>query len=237
MGPYYDKSSQLLDLLSAHFQRHPVAQLPDLCETLRCSGRTVFRALNTVGYHSSFSQRGRYYTLVNIPHFDPQGLWFHQDVGFSLDGTLGATVERLIREAAAGHTHHELEALLRVRCHNVLLELVEAQRIARERLDMLYVYLAGQPRIAKQQLARRREQLDKEHAAALAAAAARPLEAARVIEVLLAVIRDRDPNPKGVAAVLAGRGLGVSEAQVEEVFDRYGLEKKRARSRSRRLPS
>ena len=224
---------EALESLRARFQRHPVADLGELCRTLRSSGRTVFRALDKIGYHSSFSHHARYYTLVEIPRFDAQGLWFYEDVGFSVDGTLRATLEHMIRDAVAGHTHEELQATLRLRVHDTLLDLVEDRRIARERVDALYVYLDGHPRTARRQLAQRQEQVQQVRAAV---APPVPLDSPRVIDVLLAVIRDPRANARGIAATLGRRGRGVTEAQVEELFRTYDLGKKTARSRSRRLP-
>jgi hypothetical protein len=220
-----------LEVLRMRFQRHPVAELSELSRTLRCSGRTVFRALNQIGYHSSFSHHGRYYTLVDIPRFDARGLWFYEDVGFSADGTLRATVERLVKQAAAGHTHEELQATLRLRVHDTLLDLVEDHRIARERVDAVYVYLDVRPRAAKHQRAKQQEQLDQAHAAE---APPPPLDSARVIDVLLAVIRKPRASAVQVVAALRQRGLAITETEVKEVFGRYELEKKTARSRLRR---
>jgi hypothetical protein len=222
-----------VETLRGRFQRHPVAELGELCRTLRSSGRTVFRALNKIGYHSSFSHHGRYYTLVDIPHFDAQSLWFHEDVGFSVDGTLRATLEHMIRDAAAGYTHEELQATLRLRVHDTLLDLVEDRRIAREMVDAVYVYLDVHARTAKRQLAKRQAQLQQARAAVTPQP---PLDSARVIDVLLAVIRAPRSSAMRVTATLQRRGLGVTEAQVEEIFGRYVLGKKTALSRSRRSP-
>jgi hypothetical protein len=139
----------------------------------------------------------------------------------------------MIRDAAGGHTHEELQATLRLRVHDTLLDLVEDRRITRERLEVLYVYLDGHPRTAKRQLANRREQLQQ---AREAIAPPPPLDSARVIDVLLAVIRDPRASAMKVAARLGCRGLVVTEAQVEEIFGRYELGKKTAHSRSRRSP-
>jgi hypothetical protein len=61
-----------------------------------------------------------------------------------------------------------------------------------------------------------------------------PLDPARVIEVLLAVIRAPRAAADRVARDLRERGLGVTDAQVIEAFARHDLGKKTARSRSRR---
>ena len=114
------------------FEHVPVAKLDELSRALRASGRTVARALKKLGYHSSYSHAGKFYTLVDVPRFDRNGLWFHEDVGFSQYGTLLATLDRLVRAAEAGHTHEELRSLLRLRVQNSLRGLVKAGRIGRE---------------------------------------------------------------------------------------------------------
>ena len=64
------------------FRRKPVASLDELRRTLHTTSRTtVFRALRTLGYRTSFSHAGSYYTLRDTPEFDAMGLWFWRDVG------------------------------------------------------------------------------------------------------------------------------------------------------------
>jgi hypothetical protein len=215
--------------LRARFEKHPVADLAALRRTLHASKRTVFRALKKAGYHSSYSHAGGHYTLVGIPNFDARGIWFCQDVGFSVHGTLRTTLELLVREAPAGHTHEELQGVLRLRVHDTLRSLVKVGRITRERVQSLYVYVSPLLNTAQVQLARRRA-LDLPQMRP----SAPPLDSARVIDVLLTVIRTPQSSSGKVAADLRKRGLGVTDTQVEDVFARYELGKKTARSRSRR---
>jgi len=217
--------AQVLDQL---FGRTPVALLDQLRRALKTPSRTtVFRALTAVGYLTSYSHAGRYYTLKRIPEFDARGLWVFRDVRFSAHGTLRATVERMVKQAPAGHTHEELQAILGLRVHDPLRSLVDARRIARERIGARYVYVDLGPEGAAAQLARRR-------AGAGAPAAAAPLDLARVVDVLVAVLRDPRALAPQIAAHLRARGLSLTDAQVEDVFARYELGKKTARSRSRR---
>jgi len=81
----------------------------------------------------------------------------------------------------AGYTHEELSPVLRLRIHDTLLDLVEAGRIAREPLEGRYVYVSAAKRHARAQFAQR---------ATLPADPPPPLDAARVIDVLIAVIRE-----------------------------------------------
>jgi hypothetical protein len=42
------------------------------------SRRSLFRDLASLGYLTSFTHAGRYYTLADIPQFDERGLWFYK---------------------------------------------------------------------------------------------------------------------------------------------------------------
>ena len=218
--------------LDAVFARTPVALLEQLRRALKTSSRTtVFRALTAVGYLTSYSHAGRYYTLKQIPEFNAQGLWFYQEVRFSTQGTLRGTVELMVKHAAAGHTHEELQTVLGLRVHDTLRSLVNAARIARERVAALYVYVDAVSDVAAAQLAWRRQQ--RAAASALVAVSA-PLDAARIIDVLVAVIHHPRATAPQVGVQLRKRGLAVTDAQVVEVFACYALGKKTARSPSPR---
>ena len=52
------------------------------------STMTVFRKLKQLSYLSSYSHRGKFYTLKDIAQFNEKGLWFFRDVRFSEFGTL-----------------------------------------------------------------------------------------------------------------------------------------------------
>jgi hypothetical protein len=224
----------VLDLVSSRlalerlFAHRPVADLSELAGALDTSSRmSVFRRLSALGYLSSYSHTGRFYTLRSIPQFDADGLWRFEGVGFSRDGTLKATVLRLVVESDSGRTQRELQLRLGVRVHNPLLELVERSKLRRDSIGAEYVYLATNRARAAEQLERRR--------LVPAATVSSTVE----IEVLLEVIHGTRPPPqdaKVLTARLLARGVRVGVAEVAAVLERHGLEKKHRRRPSRPLP-
>lgn len=202
------------------FRRRPVVDIGVLCRTLKTESRmTVFRRLKEVGYVSSYTHAGRFYTLLEIPQFDDHGLWLHRDVGFSKAGTLKDTVVKLVEEADAGHTPVELEQLLRVRVRNTLVTLVREAKIGREPIERGYVYISSAAKRATTQISMRRQQL-------AAKTEALPLTSATIIEILVETIQIGQTRvaPQDVAKRLTARGIAVETGQVWEVFARYGLE-------------
>ena len=214
------------------FERRRIADVEAVLATIGANSRTTaLSRLSVLGYLTSYSHAGRYYTLRGIPDFDADGLWLYEGVGFSTHGMLKDTVPVLVDRSDAGLFHRDLQARLQVRVHNTLLDLLQSERIARELSVAGYLYVSADPGRAIAQLARRREQ---DQAGVQVTAPASP---ALVIEVLMEVIHAARirADPVAVAARLSSRGVAISVEQVEGVFRQYGLPgKKTARSPSTR---
>ena len=80
MRPVQFHADSLVTLL----RRERIATIEQLKATLGTSvDMTVFRKLREISYHTSYSHRGRYYTLDDVARFDKRGLWTYRDVHFS----------------------------------------------------------------------------------------------------------------------------------------------------------
>ncbi len=211
--------------LEGYFRHRLIARLDELQRTLHASGRTVFRVLDRMGYLSSYSHAGRYYTLARIPFFDADGLWAHSGVLFSSHGTLRNTIVYLVNNAPAGHTHAELQGRLSLRVYDTLHDLVAAREISRADIKRLYLYVSAEPKRAEGQIAERHRLI------AQLPRAGPPPDATVVIEVLLAVIHSPKPNVGAVAALLGAQGKAITQEQVEAVWTHYELGKKTPASR------
>src|ERR1035438_3477884 len=125
--------SFLSDRLHKLLLSKKIATLPELKQALGTTvDTTVFRKLKELSYPSSYSHRGRYYTLAEIPQFDPHGLWSFQSVRFSRWGTLVSTVETLVNSAPQGYFANELLQLLHVETKDALLQRSEERRVGKE---------------------------------------------------------------------------------------------------------
>ena len=213
------------------FSRFFVVEMNTLFLTLKTQSRmSIFRRLKEIGYYSSYTHAGRYYTIADIPQFDDHGLWFYEGIGFSKLSTLKATIVGLVNVAPAGFTHIELNNLLRLRVHNTLLVLVREYFIARKRIGSTYLYLNIAQEQADKQILRRQEQLSKV-----------PKEVTEppmttIIEVLIETIHAGKAyiDPSIIADRLSARAVFITAKQVEHVFTRYGVncEKKTTESPS-----
>lgn len=145
--------SFLSDDLRQFLRSNKIATLPELKQVLGTTvDTTVFRKLKELSYRSSYSHRGRYYTLAEIPQFDPQGLWSFQSVWFSRWGTLVTTVESLVSDAPQGYFAEELRQILHVEVKDALLQLVEQHRLARQPVTGLFLYCSSDPATRRRQV-------------------------------------------------------------------------------------
>jgi hypothetical protein len=204
-----------------------VVQMRDLFEVVQSTSRmTVFRRLGGVEYLCSYTHTGRYYTLFDIARFDSDGIWFYDDIGFSQNGSLKNTVTYLVDNGDGGKFHSDLQRQLRVRVHNVLLDLVRSKQIKRTKFEGQFLYLSSDKARSTKQI-EQRDKLSKQ-LRRIPVFITEPM----VIEVLAEVIRQSKKHPRAdqVASALAIRGLPIAEKDVMTVFDHYDIEKKTADS-------
>lgn len=136
-----------------------VATMPQLKATLGTSvSYTVLRKLAPLGYRTSYSHGGTYYTLDEIAQYDPLGLWSHRDIHFSRYGTLLNTAEALVNQSAAGFQVPELEAVVQVATKDALRQLVHTERLFRQEWQGRYLYCALDRTRRREQWAARQAQ-------------------------------------------------------------------------------
>jgi hypothetical protein len=140
-----------------YLQRHKIADLQALKHALGTSADlTVFRKLKRLGYLSSYTHRGRFYTLRTIARFDEDGLWSHEAVWFSRHGTLMATLEAWIPRSPQGWFADELADRLHVDVHDPLHDLVRQGRGRRAEIAGRFLYIAAEAQRSKDQIRARR---------------------------------------------------------------------------------
>ena len=200
--------------LSTLFVEQPCWMIEPLAAELRYSIPSVRRFLAEVGYFSSFTHHGGWYTLRSIPRFNQDGLWFYSDIGFSRAGSLTNTLVDLTTRSTAGMTAEQLGAKLRCRCHSVLVQLSRQGKLQRQRIGRSHLYLAAEPHVATVQ----RQTIESLSATQF------PAEIA--VLIFAEFIRNPESSIEQLAAQISrNRGIAVDAAQIERLFDQHGLKK------------
>jgi len=149
-----------IQAIEKFLKHHKIATIDQLKTAVGNPARcTIFRKLAELEYLSSYSHRGKFYTLRSIARFNALGLWDYRSVWFSRFGNLLDTAEALVRSSEAGYTATELKEVLHVKTKHALTQLVRSGRIQREPFESVYVYLSGEDHVADRQRKARKAHL------------------------------------------------------------------------------
>jgi len=152
------------------FDQNKIATFDQLQEALGNPSRcTVFRKLDELQYLSSYSHRGKYYTLKSIARFNSNGLWTFSSVWFSQFGNLLQTSEALVQRSNAGYSAAELKDILEVKTKHALTQLVREGRLQRETFNSVFVYFSDEKDVASQQIKARKSLLQQSLASLIVA--------------------------------------------------------------------
>jgi len=198
------------------FAQTPCWMIQPLAAEMRYSIPSVRRFLAELGYYSSFTHNGGWYTLRSIPRFGRNGLWFYRDIGFSRSGTLPKTLITLITRSPAGMSAEMLGKTLRCRCHGVLVNLWRKGKIQRQKLGRCQVYFAADPHKAESQ----RRALSAQHPPEVR------FSAEMAVLILAEFIRNPDSSFEQLAKKISrSKNVTVNVKQIEQLFDQHGLKK------------
>jgi len=205
------------EVLRKFLRKTKVATLTTLLNVMGVNSRvSVFRQLKKLGYYSSFSHSGKYYTLHGIPQFDKQGLWFYKEVGFTRDRTLIDTVLRLLEKSRSGMTHGELKLILGIDVFNTLTALTKEDRIRRQGMENgRFVYVSAGEN-GERQLDVRARSMQR---------SAFPSDAQAVL-ILVELVKSPFSSVKDLVRSLRLKGVKIAEKSVENLLARHDLLKK-----------
>jgi hypothetical protein len=207
------KEQKLIEI----FQSEKVLDLGIVKEIIGTTSRmTVFRQLKALGYYSSYSHSGKYYTLGSIPVFDRNGLWSYRGVHFSKHGNLMETIPVLVKRSEAGYFASELEELVHVFVHNAVGKLFRLSQLLREQIGDQYLYLS--PVLAERQFLARKKILTQGAPESVAITDCEGHEIIEPFKTFLSVLNERQRRLYlGLESIRLGHGGDVRMASVAQV--------------------
>ncbi len=116
--------------------------MPELKQTLGTTvDTTVFCKLKELSYHSSYSHRGRFYTLAEIPQLIPTACGPFRPSGSLVGARWCRPSKPLSTARPKAYFDNELQQLLHVEAKDRLLQLFEQEHIARQQVSGLFSVL------------------------------------------------------------------------------------------------
>ena len=208
-----DKVNSKTTITNKLFNKEKCLTIKGISQVLEYSERSVQRLLKKLGYYSSFTHNGKWYTLLHIPEFDENGLWFYQGIGFSKLRTLTATILYLVENSVKGLTASTLSSMLSSSCPPVLNKMHKACKINRVKTPRGFVYFSMNS-------ATKERQLDK-------AAVLQHLSDSDKITILAEHIRNPDRTCRELALQVKKKSrINCSSEMIKSLFVQLSLEKK-----------
>ncbi len=133
--------SDRLDIIKKLIYQEKTVLFSVIVSTMTCSSITLRRDLKTLQTLTSYTHRGSYVTLPDIPGFDNFGIWFHKGIGFSKFKNSLELIIRIIEASEEGITKTEIESLLRIGISKQIQILLEQERLHRIKIGAQYVYI------------------------------------------------------------------------------------------------
>jgi len=124
------------------FQENKCMTINELSNSLDYSVISVRLILKDYGYYSSFSHNSKWYTLRTIPVFEENGLWFHNNIGFSMHGNLSQTICNFVHQSRHGLTAKEISEIILMPCHPVLNMMYKKGKINRVNTRKGFIYIS-----------------------------------------------------------------------------------------------
>lgn len=219
-----------LDSIKHLFKDSEVYSITELTQHLNCSTISVRKKLSEIGYYSSYTHNSKYYTLLIIPEFNQNQIWFYNDIiegeiCFTKHKTLVSLIISLIDASVKGMTERELNEIIKTRASNQLRELSRNEKVRRVKIGRVYHYLSfDNKRYSKQY-----QQLTASDVIKLTPEIILPkINESLLIKVLFCVLDNFDISIKHIVNELKNNNVRISQRQVEIIMSKYELYEKKS---------
>lgn len=201
------------------FHERKVLQVAEIADLLSCSIPTARRSLKKWQTYTSYNHNGRFYTLPDIPEFDPFGLWKYEQIFFSKHGNLFKTVSHIVHESEAGLASYAIGEIVCLTPRSFLSKIDPVSwGMKREKVGGRFVYFSGESdRFTQQWQNRERMVVTKPPRL--------PSDADSVI-ILVEKIKHPELSIDDLANRVAKKGKRIPANLIQNLFDHHALLKK-----------
>jgi hypothetical protein len=192
--------------------------IEQLHQTLNYSIISVRGFLKQIGYFSSFTHNSKWYTLSSIPDFDNNGLWFHENIGFSKHGNFKESILYFINKSPKGLSAKQLAEILSTPCHAVLNHMYKSGAIDRFKYKTDFIYLSSASEKNKRQLVRLQSQF-------VDVSAPQKLSAQTAVYVLVEFIKQPEASFEELSKAVAKKQVIATPKAIARFFEEHDLKK------------
>jgi hypothetical protein len=183
---------------------------------------TLRRDIKSISAITSYTHRGKFITLLNIPIFDENGIWFYKEIGFTQFKNSLDLIINIINRSNEGITQEELEKLLKIKISKQIQILLRQNRLNRVKLGNRYCYLS-------EELAKNRKRRIQSLNVTIEEYYDKKIKISDLIAVLKVVLLEHSINMDDLKSLIRKHSLDVSITKLEQLLMKYSLSEKKTR--------
>ncbi len=143
IGDYcMENKTERLELIYKFIQTKKAVTIDELSPHVPHCVKTIRRDIKELNAITSYTHRGKYITLQNIPIFDENGIWFYKNIGFTKYRSSLDLIVNLINNSEKRITKAELEDIMKIQISKQIQILLKQNRLNRIKLGAKYCYLS-----------------------------------------------------------------------------------------------
>lgn len=136
-----DKKRERLEYIRSLIKMKIAVTIDDFFLNIQYCEKTLRRDIKHLNGITSYTHRGKFITLPNIPVFDENGIWYYKDIGFTkYRNSLDLIVS--IIENNEGITKEKIESILKIKISKQIQILLKKDRLHRVKVGAKYFYLS-----------------------------------------------------------------------------------------------
>lgn len=206
----------LIEETKKYFREKKIFTVDQLTGSLKCSTISARRRLKEWNTFTSYNQKGRYYTLPDVPTFDIHGLWFHENAFFTKHGNLKRTIVCLLKNSSTGMSSHEIGNIVRLNPGSFMHHFRDIPGTRRERHKGRFIYFSDIPEIYQRQKSNLRLAVSK-----------RLLSDADAVLILVQLIKNPGISIEELSNKVTSQGIRIEPTVIKCFLEHYDLLEKK----------
>jgi len=203
------------EYIGAFIKKNKAVTISEFFDHISYCEKTLRRDISDLKGITSYTHRGKFITLSNIPKFDKHGIWFYRDIGFTkYKNSLDLIVS--IIDNSEGITKEELEGILRIKISKQIQILLSQNRLNRVKAGARYFYLS-------EELAKNKKRKMQIFPIDIEEYSDRKVNIADLTAVLKAVLSEHKIDMNNLKKIVQKYSLDVPIKKIEQLILKYEL--------------
>ncbi len=214
----YSKPERL-EYIEAFIKKNKAVTISEFFHHIYCCEKTLRRDINDLNGITSYTHRGKFITLPDIPYFDKYGIWFYKEIGFTkYKNSLDLIIS--IIDHSESITKEEIEGILRINISKQIQILMSRKRLNRIKVGAKYFYFS-------EELAKNKKRQMQILPIEIEEYSDRKVNITDLVAVLKVVLAEYQIDMNNLKKLIVKYSLQVPVKKIEQLFLKYDLSSKK----------